>query len=140
MRTEAQRLKANLATKRWREKYPDRHRQKCRAWYAQNRNAQVEKFKARDAAARREIIGVYGGVCVCCGERRLHFLALDHIFDDGADYRRAGKKSGTTLYMQLKREGYPKYLQVLCHNCNVSKGLYGYCPHGNCWRSMNLFA
>lgn len=64
--------------------------------------------------------------CACCGERELDFLALDHINNDGAEHRRRVRK---LMYKHLKDEGYPPGIQVLCHNCNVAKGLYGSCPH-----------
>jgi hypothetical protein len=29
----------------------------------------------------------------------------------------------------LIKNNFPDGFQVLCHNCNMSIGLYGYCPH-----------
>jgi radical SAM protein with 4Fe4S-binding SPASM domain len=30
----------------------------------------------------------------------------------------------------LKNNNYPKDLfRLLCHNCNMARGCYGYCPH-----------
>ena len=76
--------------------------------------------------------------CRCCGENsHIEFLAIDHI---------AGKKEMDSEpelvklgYSSLKREkdlqywiiknNFPKGFQILCHNCNVAKGLYGECPH-----------
>ena len=37
--------------------------------------------------------------------------------------------AGLQFYRWLKKNKYPKAFRVLCHNCNVSYGLYGYCPH-----------
>jgi hypothetical protein len=31
----------------------------------------------------------------------------------------------------LARNGFPDGYRVLCHNCNMALGQYGYCPHGN---------
>lgn len=84
---------------------------------------------------RQQVIDHYGGRCTCCGESRSEFLALDHINNDGSEHRRrhyeeTGKKlRGVHMYQWVIRAGFPPTLQLLCHNCNVSKGLYGRCPH-----------
>lgn len=130
------RAKARGAGRRWRELHPDRVRENNREYHKENRAEQLERFRERDQASRLEALAAYGGQCRCCGERGWRFLALDHVDDDGHVHRAAGKKSGYTFHRKLKLEGYPNYIQILCHNCNVAKGLYGFCPHGNCWRSM----
>lgn len=33
------------------------------------------------------------------------------------------------LPLVLKRNKFPKGYRILCHNCNLSKSFYGYCPH-----------
>jgi hypothetical protein len=37
---------------------------------------------------------------------------------------------GRAMYLHLIRSRFPrdKY-RLLCHNCNMAFGLYGYCPH-----------
>lgn len=69
--------------------------------------------------------------CACCGETRYEFLALDHINGNGAAHRREIKMkgSGIQFYRWLRVNSYPVGLRVLCHNCNLSKGFYGECPH-----------
>lgn len=87
---------------------------------------------------KAETFGVYGGQCACCGERQLEFLSLDHINNDGSDQRRqlavkhGYRLTGVTFWLLLRRQGYPKDLQVLCFNCNMAKAFLGYCPH---WQS-----
>ena len=74
------------------------------------------------------LLDAYGGACECCGERTYEFMSLDHIYGDGHKERILGM--GTALYKRLRRLGYPKdRYRLLCHNCNFSKGKYGYCPH-----------
>lgn len=88
-------------------------------------------------AAKREAIEAYGGCCSCCGEGHIEFLTLDHVDGDGARQRKAlkgetrGRVQGTEFYRWLKRQGWPQEprLRVLCANCNLSTGWYGYCPH-----------
>jgi 5-methylcytosine-specific restriction endonuclease McrA len=81
---------------------------------------------------RIEVISKYGGTCNCCGEHRIEFLGIDHKNNDGNEERRAlyGRNNcGHVFYLKLRRESVRDDLQVLCHNCNLSKGFYGYCPH-----------
>lgn len=68
------------------------------------------------------IVG-YGGVCLMCEETDPVVLVLDHINDGGGKERRGCYRTqGPTLYLALKRAGWPqdKY-QLLCHNCNFRK-------------------
>lgn len=79
-------------------------------------------------ALRDQVLKEYGGRCSCCEEWRTEFLAIDHIGNWGHQERSVS--SGSKLYRRLKREGFPKdRFRLLCHNCNMSIGIYGYCPH-----------
>lgn len=76
----------------------------------------------------------YGGaICKCCGEDTIEFLTIDHINGGGNAHRREifGKAAGTgsSFYRWLKKNCYPTGYQVLCFNCNVSKHMFGICPH-----------
>ncbi len=72
---------------------------------------------------RYEALYRYGGMdgCACCGIRRVAVLAVDHIDGGGAAERKAAGGS-LALLRKLRREGWPDGYQVLCHNCNWSKG------------------
>jgi hypothetical protein len=82
---------------------------------------------------RLEVITHYGSKCVCCGENKLEFLAIDHIEMNGSQQRlRTFKKknsAGFQTHAWLRKNNYPSGFQVLCHNCNLARGFYGYCPH-----------
>lgn len=109
------------ATKRWKESHPE----------------QVQKHK-RDhrQKLRQQILNAYGGRCACCGESTPEFLAIDHVYNDGAQHRRV-VGGGSTLYAWLKANNFPQdRFQLLCHNCNMAKGLYGQCPHAKA-KEMN---
>ncbi len=68
--------------------------------------------------------------CACCGTSYLEFLAIDHENGGGGAHRRQiGVAAGSSFYRWLKTNGYPEGFRVLCHNCNASRGYYGYCPH-----------
>ena len=93
-------------------------------------------IKKRYSRIKLEILSYYGDcTCACCGETRIEFLALDHINGGGNIDRKNRIKTGGTqnTYEHLYKLGKPdkeKY-RVLCHNCNMSIAMYGYCPHGN---------
>ncbi len=111
-------------------------------WY--HRPDKYEDAKKKANAYRRWWLAVikdkvflhYGGwVCACCGETERLFLTLDHINNDGAEFRRkiAGKQArggGQITYMWLAQNGFPPGLQVLCSNCQHGKRMNkGVCPH-----------
>jgi len=76
---------------------------------------------------KREVILAYGGKCMCCGEREIEFLTIDHINGHGKEDR-AQHGTGNQFYRHLRQE-HPDHVQVLCFNCNWAKGHYGSCPH-----------
>jgi hypothetical protein len=82
---------------------------------------------------RLEVIEKYGNKCACCGCDNKYFLVIDHKNNDGGEERRElyKNKSGasSSWYLKLRREPVRDDLQVLCHNCNMARSLYGKCPH-----------
>jgi hypothetical protein len=82
--------------------------------------------------ARYRVLSHYSGgmpSCACCGEMTYHFLSLDHVDGGGNKERIKLQLGGSHFYTRLEREGFPPGYRVLCHNCNMSYGFYGYCPH-----------
>lgn len=83
--------------------------------------------------SRIEAIQAYGGLepkCACpgCTETNTKFLTIDHTNADGAAHRKKlGNIGGNQFYRWLKNNNYPDGYQVLCYNCNVSRGT-GKCP------------
>ena len=95
-----------------------------------------EKYKeyrrTRNKALRLEVLTNYGNgliACNCCGESEIKFLGIDHVKGGGSRERKENGGGGR-FYFFLKKSGYPKGYQVLCHNCNLAKGFYKKCPHG----------
>lgn len=106
---------ANRYRQRWLDLNPEKRREAYIGYWRRLRLAALE---------------AYGRVCACCGESRIEFLAVDHIGGAGNEHRRNVKaRSGQNLYNWLKSNGYPPGFRVLCHNCNMALGFYGYCPH-----------
>lgn len=96
-------------------------------WYARRGRPQRQKKRLR-------VLIAYSGDpphCVCCGEKELAFLALDHINGGGHEHR---KGIGRSIYDWAIDNDFPPGLRVLCHNCNMARAYYGSCPHeeGRC--------
>ena len=75
--------------------------------------------------------------CWCCGESHIEFLAIDHIagrkeMDSESGLVKLGYSSSmvkTVLSNWIIKNNFPKGFQILCHNCNQAKAVYGKCPH-----------
>lgn len=91
-------------------------------------------MKIKRVRIRRAILAAYGNICACCGETEETFLTLDHINNDGAEYRRTalGKRTraGYWQYQWVIKHGFPAGFQILCMNCQQGKRMNnGVCPH-----------
>ena len=112
--------KDKLEARNYKKKY-------MRGYRALDKEKHAAYEKERQRRLRLEALIAYGGRCVCCGELRMEFLSLDHVNNDGAKHRKEVKCKSIGHW--AKKHGYPNTLQILCHNCNMAKGMYGYCPH-----------
>ena len=116
--------------KEWNKKNPEKRRIISKRWAT---NTRPDYFKIYNRKKAREfrllIVKNYGGKCTCCGETAIEFLALDHVNGDGNKERKALRTGGSSFYYHVIRQGYPERYRLLCHNCNMARGLYGYCPH-----------
>jgi hypothetical protein len=68
-------------------------------------------------------LSVYGPRCACCGETLKSVLTIDHVVPCG----KAGRKGFT--WRRVLTEGCPPAYQILCFNCNFSKGDRERCQH-----------
>lgn len=86
--------------------------------------------KSANLRRRKKVLNYYGNndpKCVCCGEKTLEFLSVDHINGGGTQQK---KLAGTrNIYPLLIRWNFPEGYRILCHNCNQAVGFYGKCPH-----------
>jgi hypothetical protein len=75
----------------------------------------------------------YGGSvpsCACCHISEQTFLVIDHVDGGGNAHRRTiYGKTTSSIYTWLRLNDYPLGFQVLCHNCNYAKSVWGDCPH-----------
>lgn len=115
--------------RKWLESNKERTRRYSGNWREANRDYIRQKAREQIRQIRLEVIRAYGGHCVCCGEDTMEFLSIDHVNNDGAQERRA-IGSGPNFYRSLKKRGFPRDgYRLLCLNCNLSRGFFGYCPH-----------
>jgi len=87
--------------------------------------------RALYARVREQVVQAYGGKCACCSEQRREFLAIDHKNGGGNKHRAMAGGYGLPFLLWLCRNGFPNECRLLCHNCNMALGIYGYCPHEN---------
>ena len=98
------------------------------------------EMKVRDELFRRYSDG--SPKCACCEIKGLDFLTLDHISGRNIKIPKellkqgyTNRKKGLGLWRILRdARTYPKLFQILCWNCNSSKGLaynQNICPHEN---------
>jgi len=100
-----------------------------RAWRAANPEKVREYARQDQQRLRLEVLGHYGLACACCGETELVFLTLEHIGGTGAEHRRS--LGGTTsVYRDVRKQGFPDGYETLCRNCNWGRFANGgVCPH-----------
>lgn len=115
----------------WRIQHKDDIRDYSKNYCRTNREKR-KKYNEKWVQSRRlKCLIHYSGnppKCACCGESHIEFLTIDHIHGGGRKDR-IHFGVGSNFYKWLIDNNFPSGFQVLCYNCNCSKGHYGYCPH-----------
>ena len=127
MRDKVKHLKS---VKEWKVKHPDKVKQYSKTSRIRNSEYYRKYMRGYQRKLRAKCIEAYGGKepkCACCGEKEEQFLTFDHIDNNGSEHRRQIK--GGNIYQWMVKNSFPKGFQLLCYNCNCSKGFYGECPH-----------
>jgi len=89
-----------------------------------------ESRREHNIILRSQFLEMYGGICMCCGEKDIRFLTLDHVNGDGADDRR--ERSRAAILREALSDLNTEKYQILCYNCNMGKAINdGVCPHHN---------
>jgi hypothetical protein len=101
--------------------------------YLDNSEKYLERSKKQYNKVKLLVFNYYGKnfpKCVCCNENNIEFLAIHHIECNGNKHRKSiNSRGGYSFYGWLIKNNFPEGYQILCHNCNMAKGFYGYCPH-----------
>ena len=95
---------------------------------SRNKDKMNVQQQNRRIKLKNEIFTHYGNKCSCCDEIEPVFLTIDHINNDGAQFRKEKKRLGYWFHGWIKTQGFPSNLQLLCQNCNWAKA-HGGCPH-----------
>jgi hypothetical protein len=77
---------------------------------------------------RKLVIKHYGNKCQCCGEKEYGFLTFEHKEGGGLKQKRE-IGWGRAFIKWIIANNYPDSIEILCYNCNCSKGVIGKCPH-----------
>lgn len=113
-------------------KNPQYLRDMAKKWRDANRLKYRKMQNEYHSRRRLKILTHYSnGIpkCACCGEREIKFLSIDHIDGGGLKQGREMGFGRGGLSNWIIKNNFPKGFQILCHNCNFSKGHYGQCPH-----------
>ena len=125
------REKCNKKHKIYREKNPEKIKKYREDWNKKNlsyfkeyreKNKEIIRRKGflRNQKRRVKVLNHYGNKCMECSETREEVLTIDHINNDGNIHRKEG--GGKNLYQWLIKNNFPEGFQILCYNCNCSKG------------------
>lgn len=133
MKTEVEKQRERSA--RWYEQNKDlqkeRMRERSRRLYAtpEGRAVHLQQSKETYRRARQKVLEALGSVCKCCGESANEFLAVDHINGQSRIHRQEAGTGYKYWKSLLKDPALLIEFRILCHNCNMARGFYGYCPH-----------
>jgi hypothetical protein len=125
-------------TKERRKKWDQEPINKARKLERERLPENIKKRKQRADDLKLKVFSVYSQrhsnskipCCRCCGENsHIDFLSVDHI--DGRKHlpKEEQKLGGKGITYFLKNNNYPEGFQILCFNCNFTKGSFGTCPH-----------
>lgn len=79
---------------------------------------------------RQQLLEKFGDACACpgCNESIPNLLTVDHKNNEGVkDKKRIPNQEAR--WKHILKYGSKDDFQILCHNCNWGRGMYGQCPH-----------
>jgi len=114
--------KMRKSSRKYYWKNPEKIREKSRKYYWEHREHRAKALKKRRRKKRLKALIYYGGnppKCAHCGFNKIECLDIDHIDNDGKDYKK--NRSGTRLINWIIKNNHPDIFQILCKNCNWLK-------------------
>lgn len=124
--------KVSAALKKYLEKNSDKVRDRVRNFHFANKERRNERQKELANIRKIRCLIRYSSdppFCICCNEKEIKFLSIDHINGGGNKQKKELGGSGDKLYRWIIKSNFPSLFQTLCFNCNQAKGIYGNCPH-----------
>lgn len=118
----------SLWARNWRKNNLEKCKINQKRYHLKSRDIRLKKMREYVQSLKQKVYDIYGNKCKCCGETNKEFFAVDHIEGGGSIERRKLGSRGIFL-SALKPDFQKGKYQLLCHNCNMSMGFYGYCPH-----------
>jgi hypothetical protein len=120
--------------KKYYKNNPQRFIKRNKKWWKDNPEKTKEIKQKTSLKLKKEVFELIGDgeiKCACCGESEINFLSIDHKNNDGSyERKKLGLKGGLQFYRYVRDSRNPKqHYQILCFNCNLSKGFYGKCAH-----------
>lgn len=112
-------------TARYNKEYKTAHRVEMLAYHKEYEKKYKIKRKNFREELKAKFFEMYGKACSCCGEHRKEFLTLEHKQGQVG----IKKKESSVAYRKATVKYQPDLYDVLCMNCNFSRGKFGYCPH-----------
>lgn len=130
------RIRILVDSKKWRDdnkewkkqtdkKYRECNKEILKKWRDDNKECLYQKKKEKRFENKIRVYNHYSNYdikCSCCGENQIEFLSIDHIEGGGNKHRKALGFSGYHIYNYLIKNNFPPGFQILCMNCNFSKG------------------
>lgn len=117
--------------RKYKKSHPEKIKADKRKWWWKHREERLIKSKEWYKKTRLEALQAYGGLsprCAWCGENKLEFLTFHHKDDNGKEHRKEIGGSAKLPYW-LKKNNYPKGIEILCWNCNTAHTFYNYSPN-----------
>lgn len=115
--------------KKWDKEYYQKNKESRKMYSKKYRQENKEKyreyFKKTNTKIKELVYNHYSNEvieCACCGEKEIDFLSLDHIYNNGAKHKKKIKGGGFSILRWAIKNNFPPIFQLLCMNCNVSKG------------------
>ncbi len=103
------------------------YKKKPKTRYASSRHRLIDSERAYKSRLKDAVFEKLGPSCSCCGTEDKEILTVDHVNGGGGAHRK--RQSRLEILREIRDSADTSEYQILCWNCNCSKGLYGSCPH-----------
>lgn len=100
-----------------------------REYYYKNKKHLNNKFIETYREHRKLFLEMYGGKCVCCGESKEPFLAIEHVGGQRNRPKGVRRESSANAYRNAIKMLDKSRYTILCHNCNFATRYGDPCPH-----------